>query len=90
MSDLWVARLHISPATSTKISSKHGLDAQEVKAHIECNERLFYTWDDDPERGLRAIVQFSIRSRSCLAVLYPSDDLPEDEYWLGSVYPRRR
>ena len=90
MSDLWVARLHISPATRTKISSKHGLDSDEVRSHIECTERLFYTWDDDLERGLRAIVQVNIRSVSCLAILYPSADLPEDEYWLGSVYPRRR
>ena len=82
--------MHISPATRTKISSKHGVDADEVRSHIECIERLFYVWDDDPERGLRAIVQFNLRSQSCLAVLYPSPDLPEDEYWLGSVYPRRR
>ena len=90
MSDLWVARLHISPATATKISSKHGLDAHEVRAHLECQERLFYTWDDDPLRGRRAIVEFNIRNTPCLAVLYPGADLPEDEYWLGSVYPRRR
>lgn len=87
---MWVARLHISPATASKISSKHGLDAEEVRGHIQCAERLFYTWDDDPERGRRVLVQFNIRSRSCLAVLYPDPNLPDDEYWLGSVYPRRR
>lgn len=89
VSALWVARLHVSKATRAKIFAKHMLDADEVRQHIECTERLFYVWDEDPERGRRAIVRLNVRGQSILAVLYPAQDQPEDEYHLGSAYPSR-
>jgi hypothetical protein len=87
VADLWVARLHISEDTRVKIHNKHDLDAQEVRLHVECVERLFYTWEDDPERGLRAIVQVWINGRHVLVVLYPVTSGADDEYHLGSAYP---
>jgi len=31
----------------------HSLSEDEVREEIQCIEGLIYTWDDDPERGLR-------------------------------------
>jgi hypothetical protein len=49
---------------------------------------LQYTWDDDPERGRRAIAEAAISGRRCIVVLYPVDDPMGDTYALGSAYPR--
>jgi hypothetical protein len=86
---LWVARLIISQATRTKLLSKHNLDADEVFDAIVCVAGLRYDWDDDPERGLRALVEVSIRGVTVIVVLYPVEDPAGDVYALGSAYPRR-
>ncbi|GIH91919.1 hypothetical protein ACFFMN_34070 [Planobispora siamensis] len=85
--DLWVAWLNVSERTAEKIQHLHRLTEDEVRDAVVCTENLTYTWDDDPERGLRAIVETHIRSRKVLIVLYPADDSFEDEYNLGSAYP---
>jgi len=85
---IWVADLKISPATAEKISSVHGLNADEVRDAVECIAGLPFTWHLHPERGWRAILETQIRGHRCLVVLYPR---PEDAYgdsWnLGSAYP---
>lgn len=86
---LWVARLIISRATRAKLSSKHNVDADEVFDAIVCVTGLFYVWDDDPERGRRALVEATIRGVTFTVVLYPVADPSGDVYALGSVYPRR-
>jgi hypothetical protein len=84
---IWVARLNISPRTAHKISSVHGLQADEVRAAVERVPGLPFTWNDHPERGRRAIVRAVIRDRPVLVVLYPTHD-PFGEVWnLGSAYP---
>jgi hypothetical protein len=85
---LWVARLIISDATRTKLSSRHGLDAGEVTDAVVCVSGLTYGWDDDPERGRRALVEIQIRGNPVIVVLYPVLDPLGDAYALGSAYPR--
>jgi hypothetical protein len=85
---LWVARLINSARTAEKLTSRHGLDWREVHDAIVCVRGLSYVWDDDPERGRRALVEVTIRGRLCLVVLYPVADPSGDVYALGSAYPR--
>lgn len=87
---LWVARLIISQATRTKLSSKHHLNADDVLDAVVCVEGLPYVWDDDPERGRRALVGIQIGRETVVVVLYPVADHSGDIYALGSAYPRRR
>jgi hypothetical protein len=86
---LWVARLVISQATRTKLSSLHHLNADDVLDAIVCVPGLSYAWDDDPERGRRALVEIRIRRDTVIVVLYPVNDPSGDVYALGSAYPRR-
>jgi len=86
---LWVARLIVSQATRAKLSSKHNLDSDEVRDAIVCVAGLSYRWDDDPERGRRALVEANIRGLTVIVVLYPVLDPSGDVYALGSAYPRR-
>jgi hypothetical protein len=44
-------------------------------------------WDDDPERGRRALVEIFIRGQRVLVVLYPVDDPLGGVFNLGSAYP---
>jgi hypothetical protein len=83
---LWVARLVVSPATAAKISGRHRLDVQEIRDSVECVSGLVYTWDVDPERGERAIVETYVRGRRVLVVLDPAADPFGDVYNLGSAY----
>lgn len=85
---LWVARLVISDPTKQKISSKHGLDWRDVNQALVGVSGLDYIWDDDPQRGLRALVQADVGGQACVVVLYPVDDPLGDVYALGSAYPR--
>jgi hypothetical protein len=84
---LWVARLMISRATAHKLSTVHGLQAAEVRDAVQCVPGLPFRWDDDPERGRRAIVETSIRGQNVAVVLYPANDPLGDAYHLGSAYP---
>jgi hypothetical protein len=85
---LWVAHLRVSEATARKLSSKHGLDWQDVRDAIVGVRGLRFVWDDDPYRGQRALVEATIGGRSCAVILYPVDDPLGDVYALGSAYPR--
>lgn len=60
------------------------MGVDEVRDAVECVYNLRFVWDDDPERGLRAIVEVSLRGRRALVVLYPAGG--EDEWHLGSAY----
>lgn len=84
---LWIARLIISDATKQKLSALHGLDWHDVNEALIGVSGLRYFWEDDAERGVRAIVQTTIRGRQCEAVLYPVNDPFGDTYALGSAYP---
>lgn len=53
---------------------------------MQCVEGLPFAWDDDPERGLRAIVEVEIRRQRYLVVLYPVDDAVGGVWRLGSTY----
>jgi hypothetical protein len=86
---LWVAILIVSPATRAKLSSKHNLDSDEVQDAVVCVAGLSFRWDDDPERGRRALVEANIRGLTVIVVLYPVLDPSGDVYALGSAYPRR-
>jgi hypothetical protein len=84
---IWVARLKISHATAHKLSTLHGLQADEVREAVQCVPGLPIRWDDDPERGRRAIVETLIRGQKVAVVLYPANDPLGDAYHLGSAYP---
>lgn len=81
---IWVAELRISDATRRKIAARHHLDADDVRREIQCVSRLPYRWDEDPERGLRAIIEISVGGRRVDVVVYPQGD---DIWNLGSAYP---
>ncbi len=66
-----MASLRISQATAHKISTVHGVQADEVKAAVQFVSGLRFTWDEDPDRGRRAIVAVRIRGKSWKVVLYP-------------------
>lgn len=83
---LWVARLKISRAVAHKISTEHGLQAVEVRDAVQCVRGLPFLWDDDHERGRRAIVEAVIRGHKIAIVLYPANDPLGDTYNLGSAY----
>ena len=87
-SSLWVAGLIVSDATAQKLAAKHGLDWHEVTDAVVCVRGLRYTWHHHPERGWRAMVEFVLHGRLCIAVLYPVVDGSEDVFALGSAYPR--
>lgn len=82
---LWIAVLLISEPTAAKIREVHGVDVNELRDQLVAQVGLPYKWDDDPERGRRALVETSVGRKSVLAVLYPVGD---DVYRLGSAYPR--
>jgi hypothetical protein len=84
---IWVAQLNISAATAHKLSTQHGLDADEVRDEIQCVEYLSGVLDDDPERGQRAILRVRIRNVWHLVVLYPVEHPMGDVWNLGSAYP---
>jgi hypothetical protein len=86
---IWVARLGISRATANKISSDHGLQADEVRDAVLCVRGLTFVPDDDPQRGRRALVETFIRGVRVMVVLYPASDALGDAYHLGSAYPIR-
>jgi hypothetical protein len=88
VSPLWVARLEVSQKTAEKLATRHGLNWQEVHDAIVCVRDLRYGWDNDPVRGLRALVEVEIRGTPCLVVLYPVDGPFGDYYALGSAYLR--
>jgi hypothetical protein len=85
---LWVARLVISVSTAKKLSARHGLDANDVHDAVVCVRGLLFVWDDDPERGRRAIVETQLRGQQIKVVLYPVNDPLGDVYALGSAYPQ--
>jgi len=83
---IWVAELRVSDATAAKISSKHGLDVDDIRAAIVGVPGLTFAWHDHPVRGLRAIVELEVGTHPVLAVLYPVDDALGDTWNLGSAY----
>ncbi|MFL5998609.1 MAG: hypothetical protein ACJ736_30685 [Streptomyces sp.] len=84
---IWVAELIISSKTEEKIVSRHRVTADEVKDAIVCVPGLPFSWNDDPERGRRALVKVKVRNVSYLMVLYPVDAPMGDVWSLGSAYP---
>ncbi len=83
---IWVARLQISCRTADKISNRHGLQDDEIRDAVVCVQGLPFAWDDDPDRGLRALVRIKIQGSVVLVVLYPVDDPTGDVWNLGSAY----
>ena len=83
---IWIAKIHVSPKTATKLSTVHYLDAAEVRAELECRRGLRGRLDQHPERGLRALIYISVRGRRVLTVLYPAGDPFGEEWNLGSAY----
>jgi hypothetical protein len=85
---IWVARLDVSAATATKISSKHGLEAADVRQAIVGVPGIPFKWDNDPARGGRAILEVLIQGQTVAVVLYPVEDPLGDRWALGSAYPQ--
>ena len=84
---IWVAVLHVSPATAQKISGRHHISEHEIRDAVQCVSGLMYTWNEHPVRGRRAIVEVFIREQRVLLVLYPRPDPYGDVWDLGSAYP---
>lgn len=83
---IWVAELRVSDTTRHKLASVHNLDLEVVRDALVCVEGLPYYWDNDRDRGLRAIVDTYVNGIFVKVVLYPVGD---DVWRLGSAYPIR-
>jgi hypothetical protein len=83
---LIVSRLHISERVATKLRDVHDLEAEDVRAQIEGVGRLPFSWDNCPNRGLRALVWTAVDDDAVLAVLYPARSGSAEEWHLGSAY----
>jgi hypothetical protein len=73
----------ISARTVRKIVQLHGITEAEVRDSVQCVRGLYGRWDEDPERGRRALIDVVIRGRPATVVLYPS---ARPMGMLGSVY----
>jgi len=82
----WVAELSISRRTAQKIAQVHGITEKELRDSVKCVRGLYGRWDDDPERGCRALIDVAIRGRPATVVLYPAEHPMGDAWKLGSVY----
>jgi hypothetical protein len=80
---IWIAVLNISDRTAAKVQGKHGVSRPDILDALVAVEGLPYRWDNDPERGLRAIVTVRIGDRDYAIVVYPIGD---DVWNLGSAY----
>jgi hypothetical protein len=79
-----IATLYVSYATEQKIIQKHRIQIDELEEVLVDVRGLKATWDDDPQRGRRVLIEVFIRGRAALVVLYPTD--VADEWNLGSAY----
>jgi hypothetical protein len=86
---VWVAELLISRRTAAKISAKHSVSEREVRSALECIEGLQGSVDEHPEHGVRLMIEFTLRGRPALAVLFDARHPMGDVWHLGSVYFRR-
>ena len=87
---LWVAQLIISDRVSAKITSKHNIDAFDVRQAIVAVPGLRYRFRADPPRRPRYYVEFWVGSDRALAALYPVEHPLGDVYALGSAYREPR
>ena len=86
MPSIWIERLRISQRVAEKIADQHHIQPQEVRAAVERVEGLNFSWDHDPERGLRAIIDVQIQDENALVVVYPTENPMDHEWRLGSAY----
>ncbi len=56
---IWVAELRISDRTAQKLSSVHGLQADDVRDAVQCVKGLPFTWDDDLPGGFGSSFAFT-------------------------------
>lgn len=87
MAQLWIAELLISDRVAEKIRSRHNQDPDAIRQALVCQWNLEYTWDNDDEWGLRAIVDTEVQERLVRCVLFPSDHPMGDMYHLGTAHP---
>ncbi|TCN40500.1 hypothetical protein EV644_106429 [Kribbella orskensis] len=87
LDSLWIAKLYVSERTALKVEGRHKLSVQALYDHLVGQAGLRYVWDDDPERGRRAILEIYLGDQRVLVVLYPADDPFGDAWNLGSAYP---
>lgn len=53
----WVGHLLFSPEVIAKLASKHNLSPEQVKQAVTCDAHDRDYWDDDPNYGLRLVVE---------------------------------
>lgn len=81
---VWVAELYVSASTEQKLIHRHNITVDEVEQAVKCVKGLRGRWDVDSDRGVRALIWVTIRSRRVLVVLYPTT--APDVWNLGSAY----
>lgn len=86
MVTVWVAQLTISRRIANKITQIHGITEVEIKDAVVCVVGLYGRWDDDLERGRRAVIDVTVRDRPATVVLYPLQHPMGDAWKLASVY----
>lgn len=83
---IWVAELYVSERVEQKIIQVHHLDLADIEDEVRCKAGLQFHWDQDPERGLRAIVTIYLNGKRVAVILYPLVHPRGDEWNLGSAY----
>jgi hypothetical protein len=84
--ELEVTELRISRRTAEKILTAHKIHEDEVRAAVEGVGGLPFSWDEDDERGGRALIVIAIRGEPALIVLYPAEGELGTVWNLGSAY----
>ncbi len=82
---VWVARLHISWRTATKLRAIHAFEPDDVRQAIECVVGIRGKWVVDDARGRRLMVKSLVAGRPALIILYRAS-WAHDEWNLGSAY----
>jgi hypothetical protein len=79
-----IGTLIVSYATEQKLLHRHQISLDELEEAVIARVGLRCTWDDDPKRGRRLLVETAVRRRRVLVVLYPTGH--PHEWNLGSAY----
>lgn len=81
-----MGQLRWSNDTADKLTTKHYLDVEDVRAAVEGVQGLEYSVHVHPTKGRRALVKVQLEGIDTLVVLYPDRQGRLDVWHLGSAY----
>ena len=75
----WIGEIRFRPEVAEKLWDKHELTPEDVRQAVACGAHDRYSWDNDPDYGLRLILEGSDTRGRLRAYLRPIDR--EDGLW---------